>query len=286
MSIVATVSYVEMATRYQPPPRRTRVPIGRPTTLAEAHYAQRVIAWIGDLAVDLRTLPRLFSEPRHDAIRTDESRHGGRVRSRTAPVRRKAERDLLRLEPEIERAGGAVAASHKEVLARQTRAALGVDVPTADRRIPSAIDGFVSKNLTRIRSLSDKLIGEVEAIVIDAWDKGLSEAEVAAAIEARIGVAETYARFLARDQMTALYAQVTRARHEELGVRLFQWWTQGDGKVRHTHAVKHKKIFPYEGSRAPSFFPGDERGCRCWEVPVFDEIKAKLFADKGRTRAV
>lgn len=281
MSLESTLQYVGMVTRYMPGSRRGRVPRGTPSRLLESDYAARLVEWVESLAEDLRPLAGTIGEP---GLRMDESPHGARVRGRIEPVRRKAGRDIHRLEPDIERAGRTTAAAHRQTLDRQTRAALGVEVPTTDQRIPGIIDRFVSKNLTRIRTLTDRMIGEVEAIVIDAWDRGLSESEVAEAIEARIGVAKSHARFMARDQMGALYTQVQRARHQEIGVRLFRWQTQGDSKVRDSHRVKHGRVFPYEGSRAPSFFPGDEYGCRCFEEPVFDEIKAKLFAGKGRTR--
>lgn len=285
MSLDSTIRYVQMATRYAPPSARTRVPTGRPSLTPEVEYARKLVGWVGELATGLRMLPRLLAEQRHHGIRVDESPLGRRVRAVTEPLRRQAGRAMVHLEPDMRYAARAASSAHADILARQTRAALGVEVPTLDTAIPSAIDRFVSKNLTRIRSIDDKLIGEVEAIMLDAWDDGLSEAEVAALIEKRIGVAETYARFLARDQMAALYAQITRARHDELGVRLFRWWTQGDSHVRESHAVKHRRVFPYDGSRAPSFFPVDEYGCRCWEEPVFDEIAQALYADKGRTRA-
>lgn len=281
MSIETTVRYVEML---RPTGRRRRVPRGAPPALLEADYASRLVAWITELRGDLQPLVSLLSEPRLDAVRLDESRQGRRIRELTGPVRRKIDRDMSRLEPDIARAGRSVADAHKRTLNKQTEAALGVEVPTIDQQVPAKVDAFVSKNLTRIRNLSDKLVGEVETIVLDAWDRGLSEGEVAAEIEKRLGVAESYARFLARDQMGALYTQVTRARHDELGVRLFRWWTEADSRVRPSHAVKHGKIFPYKGSRAPSFFPGEEYGCRCWEEPIFDEIRAKLFGGKGRAR--
>lgn len=279
MSLDSTVRYVQML---RPTARPRRVPRGSPPKLIEADYAKRVVLWLGDLRADLQPLLSLLREPRTDSVRLDESRHGRRVRELTGPVRRKIDRDMSRLEPDIARAGQSVADAHKRLLQRQTKAALGVDVPTIDTQVPRKIDAFVSKNLTRIRSLSDKLVGEVETIVIDAWDRGLSEAEVAAEIEKRLGVAESYARFLARDQMGSLYTQVTRSRHEELGVRIFRWWTENDGRVRPSHALKHEKIFPYTGSRAPSLMPGDEYGCRCWEEPMFDEIKGALAGTNRR----
>lgn len=284
MTLDSTVQFVRMAGQFRPLPRPHRVPRGQPSLLPESDYARTIVTWLDEFRAELAALPRLLSEPRWDGVRLDESPHGRRVRQLTEPVRRKVERDVNRLARDAEKAGRAVAQAHKQVLDRQSKAALGVEIPTTDARVPTAIDSFVSKNMTRIRSLGDKLVGEVETIVIDAWDKGLSQAEVAAEIEKRLGVAETYARYLARDQMGALYSQVTRARHAEIGVRLFEWQTERDGNVRASHAVKHGKVFPYEGSRAPSFFPGDEPGCRCWEVPVFDEIKAAAFGGKGRKR--
>lgn len=304
MTLDTTVAFVQMTNRFMPVGRRGRPPRGKPPLLLEAEYARKLIAWIGELRAELVPISRVLGsrhgvqgdpatgfagrpfETAAPTFRFDESRHGVRVRALTEPVRRKVGRDIDRLRPEMERTGRTVAESSKRTLERQTKVALGVEVPLRDERVPDQISAFVSKNMTRIRTLGDKLVGEVEAIVIDAWDKGLSQAEVAALIEARIGVAESHARFLARDQMGSLYTQVTRARHDELGIRLFRWWTENDGKVRDSHAVKHGRIFPYRGSRAPGFLPGQEYGCRCWEEPVFDEIKAQAFGGRGRARAV
>lgn len=176
------------------------------------------------------------------------------------------------------------AAHHKRELAKQTKAALGVEVPTLDRALQSRIGHFVSENTAAVRALGEKTLGDVERLVVHGFTTNQPANELEAELERRFRIAENRARRLARDHVVRLNAQVARARHKELGVAVFRWRTRGDNLVRPHHAVKHDRLFPYEGSRAPSFMPGDEPGCRCEEIPVFDEIRMKAGIGKGRRR--
>jgi SPP1 gp7 family putative phage head morphogenesis protein len=185
-----------------------------------------------------------------------------------------------------QRYGEQAAQHHKREFTRQTKAALGVEVPTLDRAVPTKIGHFVNENVSRIRTLGDKTLNDVEDLIARAFMTGQSVDGLAAEIERRFGIAEQRARFLARDQITTLSAQVTQLRHQELGVVTFRWRTRADGRVRPHHAVKHDRIFPYKGSRAPSFMPGDEVGCRCEAIPIFDEIRMKAGIGGGRKRSV
>lgn len=219
-------------------------------------------------------------------VRLDESQQSYRVRSHTTRARGAVTRTLERVPVIAVRTARRATDHQKNEFMRQTEAALGVKVPTVDAGIDQRIQHFVHENVSLIQKLGEKTIGDVEGVIARAFTTGQDADEVAAEIMRRFDIAERHARFIARDQMQRLYSQVTRMRHKETGVAAFQWWTQGDGHVRSSHAVKHKKIFPYEGSRAPSFFPGDDVGCRCWEEPVFEEIKAKAreLLGKGRRR--
>lgn len=52
------------------------------------------------------------------------------------------------------------------------------------------------------------------------------------------------------------------------------WHTQGDDKVRGSHAVNNGKIFAW--SNAPSTgHPGEDFNCRCWAEPLIEKLEEK-----------
>jgi SPP1 gp7 family putative phage head morphogenesis protein len=263
--------------------RRHRVPRARYPKLIEADYAAVLVGmvaeWRASIAPLLAELPALVA-----SARMDDSSEGRRTRAlidrgRYVIVRQSQSAPFI-----AQRYAEQTVKHHGREFSRQTKAALGVEVPTLDRALPTRVGHFVSENVSRIRSLGEKTLNDVEDLIARAFTTGQSVEDLTAEIMRRFDIAESRARLLAHDQISTLNAQVARMRHREVGVSLFRWKTRNDGRVRPHHAVKHDKIFPYGGSRAPSFFPGDEVNCRCEEVPVFDEILEKAFAGKGRKR--
>jgi SPP1 gp7 family putative phage head morphogenesis protein len=218
--------------------------------------------------------------------RLDSSPESYRVRNYTNRARSSVTSTIQRVPVVAVRSARRVADHHSQQFGQQTEAALGVAVPTLDTGLDQRIQHFIHENVSLMQKLGEKTMGDVESIVARAFTTGESADDVAAELMRRFDIAERHARFIARDQMQRLYAQVARMRNKETGVRVFQWMTMEDADVRSWHAVKDGKFFPYEGSRAPSFFPGDEPNCRCWEEAVFEEIKARVaeLLGKGRQR--
>jgi SPP1 gp7 family putative phage head morphogenesis protein len=262
--------------------RARAVPRARPPTLIEADYAERLVALVQAWRDEIRPLVNELPSLLKSARRLDDEGRRLRVvidRGRTLLVRQS---EML---PYVaQRYADQTVKHHGREFNRQTKAALGVEVPTLDRKVPTKVGHFITENVSRIRTLGDKTLNDVEDLVARAFVTGQSADELAVEIAKRFDIAEKRARFLAQDQIATLNAQVARMRHQEVGVMAFRWVTRGDSRVRPSHAVKHGRIFPYEGSRAPSFFPGDEVGCRCEEVPVFDEVKARALALAGKGR--
>ncbi|STP06298.1 phage Mu protein gp30-like protein [Haemophilus parainfluenzae] len=84
--------------------------------------------------------------------------------------------------------------------------------------------------------------------------------------------AESRAMLIARDQSSKLNAALTRARHEEVGVKKYMWSTSGDERVRASHAEKDGQIFEYANPPADTGHPGHDVNCRCVQIPVLDDI--------------
>lgn len=274
--MVVALERAGVASRPRMIPRETR------PDFIEAAYAKDLIAlvaeWRAEVADLVRDLPSL--------VRFDELPEHTRARSSITRVREVAYRQAGRVRDRAARAGNDAADHQGKQLQRQLKAGLGVEIPTQDRKVPTQIERFVERNVADIQALSDKTANDIQRLVLDAFERGMRPEELASLIQAKFDIAETRARLIAGNQLSRLSSQVRRDRHVEIGVTTFKWVTRNDGKVRPAHAVKHGRVFPYEGSRAPSFFPGEEPNCRCLAVPIVDEIKSKAreLAGKGRRR--
>lgn len=166
----------------------------------------------------------------------------------------------------------------KKQLGKQSAAALGVDITPLlkNPKWSAKIDGFVHENVALVKTLGSKSLDDLEKLITRALADGKRASSVGAEISKRWGIAERHARLIARDQIGKLNGQLTRARHEELGIAQFRWLTMNDPLVRPTHKTKEGKVYSYKGEGTPPFFPGEEVCCRCGEEPLFDDILGLL----------
>lgn len=183
------------------------------------------------------------------------------------------------VETSADRHARQVAQHGKAQLARQTKAGLGVEVPTQDRSLPSQLEHFAHENAALIKSLGEKYFGEVEKAVLGTYARGDRWETLAAELERRFGITERHARLIARDQIAKLNASIARSRHKELGINQFRWISPLDpprARVTHVgrHHASHRVPYSYDGTAGirPPTMPGEEVCCRCGEQPVFDEI--------------
>jgi SPP1 gp7 family putative phage head morphogenesis protein len=105
-------------------------------------------------------------------------------------------------------------------------------------------------------------------------------------IMAEYKTTENYARFVARDQIAKLNADITRQQQEDAGVREYVWSTSDDRRVRPTHAAmdgkrcKYGDNTVYRNSATDEWKPrtdemtmtecGHDYQCRCVALAVFD----------------
>jgi len=154
---------------------------------------------------------------------------------------------------------------------RQARAALGIDISTLDKGLPTLIGHFAAENVSLIKSLGNKTFDDIEKLATRAVTSGTRHEEMAADMEERFGIAERHARLIARDQIGKLNGQVTRARHKEVGINKFTWRTAGDERVRPEHDDLDGQEFSYDDPPSEGL-PGEPVCCRCGEDPVFDDL--------------
>jgi SPP1 gp7 family putative phage head morphogenesis protein len=177
-------------------------------------------------------------------------------------------------------------------LHRQVHAALGIAAPLAAEYTQSRIADFVRENVALISRIPQEHHGEIETMVHRAVTSGQLTDDLADDLEDEFALSERHARFIARDQIGKLQADLNHARQRDLGVKKFVWRTMRDERVRGTpgglypnaqpsHFDLDGQEFSYDdppqppGAQGP-LLPGDDYNCRCYAEPVFDELVEDL----------
>jgi SPP1 gp7 family putative phage head morphogenesis protein len=173
----------------------------------------------------------------------------------------------------LQEISGATATASREAWARQLKASLGVDLPTAEPELGPVMAAFRDENVALIRSLAADKVTRVRAILDDAG-AGTRVEEVAKSIRDMGEVTRSRAELIARDQVLKLNAEVTQRRHEAAGITEFVWSTSRDERVRPDHKVLEGGRYRYDDPpvvdrrRGTRGLPGVHFQCRCVAVPV------------------
>lgn len=162
-------------------------------------------------------------------------------------------------------------------LARQLTAALGTEVLTDEQHIPQVLEYFTHENATLIGSIPEELHQEIAKLTARAFTKRMNPDTFASLLEDRFKVAESKARFIARDQLGKLWGQVNAIRQRSVGVDQFRWRDCGLPNVRPKHRKASGQIYSYEnppkvGRDGEQLLPGEDYGCRCNAEPILDGI--------------
>jgi SPP1 gp7 family putative phage head morphogenesis protein len=255
--------------------RAGRVPKPVPPKAIEANYAGQLIAIVHVIkpSIDalLREMPGLLDSA--SAARGDV-RHDVGEMSRMRAAFEQARTALHHatnigvIESISRRYAQTTSVFQHAQLARQVKAAIGIDITTADRRIPAMIEHFVGENAALIKSLGNRTVDDIEKVVSRAFTTGARAEDVAGDVADRYGISERHARLIARDQIGSLNGQINAARQQEIGVTRGIWRTAGDDRVRPEHEALDGVEFdiddPPDGE-----LPGEPVCCRCYLEPVF-----------------
>ena len=174
------------------------------------------------------------------------------------------------------------AQNHAEVstnLKNQT----GIDLSAYLRNSPNIaekVSALTAGNIQLIKSIRSQYLDKVQNAVMQAMVRGSLNKDLATQIKALGQTTEKRAMFIARDQSSKLNAALTRARHEDLGVKKYMWSTAGDERVRDSHAEKDGQIFEYANPPADTGHPGHDVNCRCVQIAVFDETQEKQINEQ------
>ncbi|MED4455915.1 minor capsid protein [Metabacillus fastidiosus] len=145
----------------------------------------------------------------------------------------------------------------------------GVNPIQHEKWLNDFVKSSVTQNVGYIKSIQSQFHDKIEAIVYEGMKSGTSMKEIREQIMRTGKVSESKAELIAVDQSGSIHGQLTKKRHEEMGVSKFQWLTAGDSRVRKEHQNYNGKTYDYKNG-ANGKFPGSDYRCRCVAIPVFN----------------
>lgn len=262
-------------------PRR-RIPMQLRPEMIEIEYGKDLEGLIDLIEQELQPLigqlPEIIAAAQHElGIPLEDRADAGqaqRVRDMIARARTRMQHWMAdaRMRSIIERTGEKASTFQRAQLARQLRAALGIDALILDRKLRTRIAGFVEENMAYITDLSESVIGGVEKLIFRALTTGQNASELATSIAKRFNVGKARARSIADDQVNKLVGQLNMDRQLELGITHYFWRTRRDPKVRPEHRRREGKRYAWVGKGKAAYIPGEEYGCRCYAEPDFHGV--------------
>lgn len=122
---------------------------------------------------------------------------------------------------------------------------------------------------------SQNILALRESVQANAF-AGRRSVDMIEMLKANYGVSQRKAKFLARQETSLLLSKFRETRYRDVGSNRYKWSTSHDQRVRHDHEELHNNIYSWDlppitnrhtGKRNN---PGEDFGCRCVAIPVFD----------------
>lgn len=138
--------------------------------------------------------------------------------------------------------------------------------------VRDAYDAVIHEQVGLIKSIASEHLQEVQGLVMRSVQHGRDLGPLAKELQKRYGITKRRAALIARDQNNKATSVITRARHQELGIKQARW--------RHSHGGKHPRPSHlqadgeiYDVSKGMYIdgewiFPGEKINCRCTAQPI------------------
>lgn len=161
---------------------------------------------------------------------------------------------------------------------RYIQEAMGVSLPAAvDKGLRPRVAAATARNVSLIKSIPQRYFEDVEKLVTQGLVGGRRHEEIAGDIEEKFGTAQASARLVARNETLTLMAEVNAARQQNLGIERYIWRSVDDERVRSAHGDFDGNEYrwddpPGDGSPQEGTHPGTAINCRCYPVPILDDL--------------
>lgn len=154
---------------------------------------------------------------------------------------------------------------------KQFKRVLNIDLHRVEPWLSSEIKGFVSQNVSLIKSIPDQYFNRVEQSVLRGIQSGKLTSAIKEEIQQAYSVSESRATLIARDQIAKFNGNLTELRQKSVGVSKYIWSISLDERVRPDHAEKEGNVYYWNDPPADTGHPGQDFQCRCSALPVFDD---------------
>jgi len=174
---------------------------------------------------------------------------------------------------------------NKRTIESSVKQALGIDVKhlLSDKVVQETLNLAVVENVNLITSIKTRFINDVGDVVRDSIHAGRRHTDIISLIRDRGNVSQSRARLIARDQTAKINSDLTRERHQSLGITMYEWGGAGDERERESHCAMNGKICRYDDPTVYSgddgktwqprtqdmvkLHPGQDFQCRCFQIP-------------------
>ena len=156
---------------------------------------------------------------------------------------------------------------HTRAWMSSAKRTFGVDLSAVVRE--EDLEGYLEqaalRNASLIRGLSDDILKRISQETSSALIAGQSAAQLQQRLKQQLGVADSRARLIARDQTSKLTSDLNRIRHQQAGIDTYIWRTSQDERVRERHRNLEGRVYKYgEPTGAEEGLPpGQPINCRC-----------------------
>ena len=136
------------------------------------------------------------------------------------------------------------------------------------------MERWVEYNVDLIKTIPQEYFEQIREVIDTGYMEGKTTTSISKEIRRIYGVSKRRADFIARDQCSKLNGQITKAQQIDAGLEEYVWRTTGDERVRNSHRALNGRKFrwdePPENTDGRTCHPGEDYGCRCVALPVFD----------------
>lgn len=145
----------------------------------------------------------------------------------------------------------------------------GIDVFRSEPWLAQMQQSWVSDNVSLIRTIPQKHLGDMESLVGQAMEEGWRIETLASRIKDRYHIPENRAVLIATDQVGKSNSNISMQRMRDYGIRKYRWRGAMDGRERSEHVAREGEEFDIDHP-PPDGPPGYPIRCRCWPEPVWD----------------
>ena len=251
----------------------------------------------------------------------------GKVMSRDEEIRRaraleviiRKLSDMVRGSFAVTIAAGAVARSNEQnkraiISSLKLHFGISMDGLMGNSVVAKTMELAVRNNVNLITSIKNDFIHEIGDLIRGSIHQGRRHTDMIGMIRDLGDVTESRARLIARDQTAKINSDLTRERHQSLGITLYIWRGADDNRMREAHRLLNRMLCRYDdetvysdddgktwksrtslhgfdaklGEMVHAFIghPGDDYQCRCVQIPhvVIEGTDSKFMADSGERK--